>query len=569
MDTDLIRSAGGTHLSDLLTSPDGDLRDAGPKLLDAIRDELNSNFFLFFGFFFMYPEFTVHWHKPICDFVNRWGQPGWKRLCIEIPRDTGKTTTCTKANSLFQVCRSEGHNARVAIFNAKESRAKSWVGAIREFVESNQAFQLLYRDMLPEGVGFTSSRDGIRRGWTWSDSELLFVRTSSGVPEPSISAHGATGAAAGYHFTHIIKDDIIELKHALSELEMQRAKEWIDTARYLESPAEKGNELLVYTRWHFNDVYRHVRTSWPGEYRIFHRPALTSDPATGEETSAFPEKWTTPELFKMRERDPFYFNSQLMLRPQPGREVAFDPQWLRYGEICTFDDDLHFAIRADSYDPTRTLAEDDSRPPRIVPLWQCDKVVLWDPAPSEERDRRQNTSARNGKVALALDPWGRWLILEARGTRQDPVDELFDTILLAMKWSIRKVATEEVNFSKLYRHFANHLLSTEPAFRKADIQFLPQKCPRMEKDTRIRALMPDWREGYIYLNEPESQQLVTEFREYPFGTTRDILDAFAQRAADPKPVSRPETIDEQIYYEEEMQARMEPSISGRDNVTGY
>jgi hypothetical protein len=459
-------------LHDFATTPDASVEDIGESTVSQLRKELDNNLLDFAWAIFGYKDLTVSYHGPICDYLLLWGKPGWRRLGIQVARETFKTSLCTRANALWQVARHPTHDPTVAIFNAKESNSKKWLKSIRNTVHSSYLLQVVYREMIPPGIAYWDTRSTPKR-WRWSDIELDFERDDYSVPEASITGLGIGGAATGGHWTHIIKDDIIGLEESRSEAEMQRAREWIDTARYLERPAEFGNDIFVYTRWHYNDVYRYYREKWGDEYQVFHRLALEEDPATGEETSSFPEKWTTSQLQKLRERDPYYFASQMQSIPMAGRETAFDPDWNRY---CSTSIDSHgdpfLSIDHDSYNPQLSML-DEGEPgfgesvPRTTPIWHCDLVLLWDPAPSEKSQKNQDGhAARNGKVALAIDPYGREYILEARGTRLDPVDEMKDTLRLAHKWGITKCAVEEVNFSKVYRHWANYMQEKDEEFKE-------------------------------------------------------------------------------------------------------
>ena len=540
---------------DFLTSPGADIRDAGATDISSLRAELNSNLFLFAWVIFGYKDLTPAFHLPICRFLERWGSPpgaypggtehyGHTRLMLIQPRETFKTSLATRANGLQQVCKSKGHGATVAIFNRVEDNAKDWIGHIRRVVETSREFQDIYRDMLPKGVHYSERDRGVTvpRKWHWNDSGLDFVRDTE-YPERSISGWGVSGSATGRHWTHMIKDDIIGEKEARSPGEMAAVRHWCETARMLERPAEKGNELLVYTRWSYSDVYRYIREQWPDDYLVFHRRALDRNPDTGEEYSTFPEKWTTAELQRMRSnpRRAYFFAAQMQSEPRAGEETSFNPEWNRYGTVVTTDRRSAFVIDPDHYNPEITQVESEPAP-RNAYLSQLDKALLWDPAPSDTKRRAEDEYATNGMVAAAMDPWGRTIVLEAKGTRLDPTDTMRLAIEMCIKWGIDKIACEEVNFSSIYKFWGDYLLERE--YPTAGIQFIPQREERRNKDARIQGLIPAWRNGFIYLNAPECQQLIREANEYPHGSTRDLLDALANRDA---VLARPKTTGELTY----------------------
>ena len=102
----------------------------------------------------------------------------------------------------------------------------------------------------------------------------------------------------------------------------------------------------------------------------------------------------------------------------------------------------------------------------------------------------------------------------------------------------------------MYRHFANYLMRRE--FPDEHISFIPQKEERRNKDARILGLIPLFRAGFIYFNEPACRQLKLEYKEYPFGTTRDLLDALAMHK---DILFKPNTPEQQLYLDEQAISR--------------
>ena len=549
---------------DYLTTPGSNARDILDEQVGAIRAHLDTSLFSFAKMVFGYRDLTESFHGPICDFLGRWGTPNYQRLGVEVPRESFKTSLATRANALWQVSRSEGANATIAIFNAKEANSKKWLKAIREIIMSSKEYQRIYRELLPPGVAFWDDAS-MPRYWKWSDTELDLVRSWKGIPEASITALGIGGAATGRHWTHIIKDDIIGLEESKSEAMMQSARDWVDAARYLERPAEKGNDIFVYTRWHYGDVYRYVREKWHDEYRIYHRSAL-EEGEDGEEHSTFPEKWTTAELQKMRERDVYFFSAQMMCKPKAGREQSFDEEWLRYGMVDAREGEWTFKIDSANYDPTLSEIELEAgeSAPIWVPLPWMAKTLLWDPAPSEQSDKNKEQRARNGLVLAGKDPWGRVFGLSAKGYREDPERMIRIAILTCIHWGCTRVAVEEVNFSKIYKHFARYLMRHE--FKDYEITFIPQKEERRSKDARIMGLIPLFRAGFVYLNEPACRQMKLEYKEYPYRSTRDLIDALAMHK---DVLFRPNLPEENLLLQQNLDRQNARRIPGQLDAVNW
>jgi hypothetical protein len=534
-------------------SAGADIRDAGAADLGRMRAECDGSLFAFAWLIMGNQWFTLDYHWPICEFIAKWGTPGWKRLGVCVPRDIGKTTLATRANSLWQVCRAPGHLATVAIFNAKEDNSKKWLRAIRSTVESNPIFHVLYKDMLPPGIALGDPRPLPKR-WKWNDEELEFVRDFPAPPEASITALGIGGASTGGHWTHIIKDDIIGLEESRSEAAMNAAIEWSDSAYDLESPARKGNDLWVYTTWHHADVYRHRDEKFGDQYKIFRRPAMQLS-ALGEEESSFPEKWTTAELQDIATRDPYLFASQYALKPKAGRSQSFDHLWPRDCTVTLASRGPVAEITESHYDSKRhkLLEEPDTEAPRHYYTLAMEKALLWDPAPSEgELTASATLRSRNGMCLVGRDAWMRDFVLQGEGTLLDPLETIRRAIRMCQAWNCSKVVVEEVNFAKLYKHFVDYVLRAE--FPGYQITFWPIPYPKGQKDMRIQGLIPDFKAGHIYFNTSLTHQVRREMKDYQPGMKKgiDCLDALAMKDIPgvlPRPLTTQEMFRQQIAAE--------------------
>lgn len=525
------------------------VNDWGHRQCAAVRQFLNGSLLRFAWWIFDYRDLSPGLHDRVSALIGRWGQPGWERLMIQIPRESFKTSLCTRANALWQICRDP--NATIAIFNEREENAKKWVRAIREVAEGNALFKAVYGDLLPRGLREGGSAP---RRHKWNDVELLFERGSLGVPEASITALGITAATTGGHWTHIIKDDILSFEASRSPSVMRMVRDWIDAARYLERPSEGGNDLFVCTPWGHDDAYRYVLEKWGDEYRLYRRSALEGG------KSILPDKWSTEKLERLQQRDPYTFSAQMMCRPMAGRDQSFQREWLRYGYVGEND---VFHIHPDHYDPNLKAEGVEGKAPQHVRIDQMEKALLVDPAPSEQAERLREPKARNALVEVGIDAWGRLFILDVWTGRPDPLDVIHKMIDLSEQWQSHRVAIEKVVFSVLYKHW----LRDESRRRNLYISCYDLEPARRSKDTRIENMIPGFRQGLYYLNDanPGVKELIQEFVEYPYGVTRDILDALAY-AGDV--LRRPETPDEvqQRWFEEE---RPSWPLSTRDPVTGY
>ena len=537
------------------TLSDANPQDLSNQQVGQLREYLENDLFAFAWFVFGFHDLIPELHGKIGSLLGRWGQPGWEKVMVQIPREFFKTSLCTIANSLWQVCREP--DAPIAIFNEKQDNAEMWVRTGRDVARGSDLFHAVWPHLLPPGIG-TKAGQSMPRWWKWNDREIVFER-SRAQPEASICANGIGAASAGRHWPKIIVDDLISEDAANSPTVMSTVKDWVDKAVYLERPALKGMVLVACTPWAYDDVYSHMLRTY--NYKLYRRAAL--EDADGNQDingeSIFSQKLTTPELLQHYNRDDFGFMSQMQCTPRPGRDRSFDPGWIKWGEVDYSNPERpRFRIREQDYDPSirgdATLTE---TPPRTVPLSSMNKAVLLDPAPTEQNEIKKEKGARNGALVVGVDPWGRRYILQDWASRGDPLFVINEMFKLMDTWGTLTIGIEEVNFSKLYRHW----LMQESRRRGQVVRVIKLAPGKRDKDTRITSLIPAYRSGLYYHAQGETKELVKEMVEYPYGSTVDLLDAHAYDHKIVRPVAAEE--------EEREQARRRTGAQGRSPATRY
>ena len=564
------------------------LPDAAPRDLDATQCKILRDFYedgevglyFFARHMFGYQDLTEDLHLPICSFIGRWGSSvlrdgsvrwdpptesweedvveSYRRLMVCIPRECFKTSLCTRANSLWTVLRSEGHNATVGIFNEKQDNAEAWLAAICQVIERNQLLQTIWRDAMPKGIGYWDKEKGITRARNqkWGSTGILLERSNFGIPELSIEPQSVSGATTGKHYTHKILDDIIGHKAAESEAEMASAIAWVDTSRPLERPAENGNELVVHTPWAYADVYVHMQKKWPGEYKV-HRRHILEDPDGYPDVvngrSIFPNKISTRKAKSLLRTDPFINYAQYMCIPKAGRDTSFNESWFRWGAMGGTEGAPYFRIEDESYDPWKHEVNEEDAPegaPKIVALHELKKAILLDPAPSKGSELKRDRHAANGIVVVGIDPWGRRYALDCKSLRTGPTEVLYTIMELCEEWGISRVGIEAVNFSAIYaplwQTICRHEFDWTP-------EFFELLTAGRDKDSRIRQnLIRSFENNLWYFNRTRTEQLTTELEEFPHGATKDLIDALSYTD---ESVFRPETEEERRRRVHKKQAR--------------
>jgi hypothetical protein len=558
----------------------GSPRDLTNQQLDLLRlafEDQDVGLFLFATQIFGYKDLTTDIHLPISRFLGKWGMSltkkageiweppiekhgdvidSWRRLMVCIPRECFKTSLCTRALSLLTLAKNP--DATIGIFNEKEENAQSWVAAIAEVVESSILFQLLWRDMIPQGIGFWDRENGVGkpRGLKWGATGIKFERPTIGVPELSIEPRGIGGAVTGKHYTHKILDDIIGEKTADSTALMQDAINWIDHSRPLERPAENGCELVVHTPWAYADVYAHMINKWKDEYKVHKRHLLEDDNGLPslEGHSIFPQKISTRKAKQMHKTDPFVFWAQYQCVPKAGRTLDFADEWFRFGQIVYSGREPVFAIDQKYYDPEIYDLEapvPSEGPPRLIPLSWMEKAVIFDPVPGKEAERKKETYCRHGLAIVGKDPWSRRFCLESERSDVNETDICHRILELCQKWNADKIGIEAINAFHLYGPLITLLSEKHWDSYLPDLMYLEPEG--RQKEQRIRQdLAPAHQNGFWYYNREGTSEAVQELTEFPHSTYKDVSDA--QSYTD-KVCHRPTTPDEarESWYIERVQ----------------
>jgi hypothetical protein len=554
-----VSEAGLELAAQALVDPTAFAMDAKVSQLVELRAHLNEDLFAFAQVVFGYRDLIPSLHGDLAAYISEWG---WcyladgsrkyftdvsssdsivldnRRLMTQIPREFFKTSLGTRANALWQICR-EPH-LPVAIFNERQENAQRWMRGIRDVVQGNKLFQQLYRDILPPGVHFADTRN-TPRYWKWSDSELDLGGKDMGEVEPSIGAHGIESASVGGHWPKMILDDLISLKHKLSPSEMERAREWLKGHIYLMRPSERSMAYMNCTPWAYNDIYRDATEHYG--YRLYRRAGLEDkngqpDVALGE--SIFPQKLSTEQLRRMHDRDPFGFSSQIQCIPKSGKEQSFAVSDIRYGSVGRDEqNEPVFSINAEHYDPRLGAADPAEPPPRQhMPLHQLEKCLILDPAPTEMSDIKRDPHARSAVLAVAMDCHDRRFVLAAWAQRADYMDTIGQCFKFGLEWGIDTLYVEEVNFSNVYRHWIAREQERDGRFAGQSMRVLPLYPKGREKHMRIRALIPYFQQGLMYVNRAECAQYLVELAEYPNSDTVDLLDCMGYM---PECLHRPPT----------------------------
>ncbi len=552
--------ASGTQILDDYHDSDGHPSELDNTQIDELRSLFETSHWHFSFVLCGFQDLYYPLHGPVCELMQRWGQPGYRRLMVQLPRGGLKSSVCTVANALRR--KLINPNEPLGIFSLSEDNPEGWIRAIKRLVENNKLIHVLWPHVIPPRIAEGGQPP---KGWRWSDSAIDFRRTVGyATPEATIMGMGYKASTAGKHWPEIIKDDILDEEAQNSPTIMENAAQWLmNHSHHLERPASKGSDLIVCTPWRYHDAYYRLleREAYDPEtdsgYRLYRRSALEKN------ESVFPTMWTRAELMRDYNKDAYEFMCQRMCLPRASREVSFDLEWVRYGSVGARGADPAFVIDHEHYDRTINDADDGDDPPRVVPLAWMDKGLLFDPAPTEATDIRREMGSRNALVMEGIDPWGRRYFLETLALKLDITDVVNELLKMLVRWGAYKVYVEDISFTK----WAKGIIYLMARSRDQHVQCIPCPPGKTDKDTRIQARFPDHRRGIYYWNRVGTDVMLEEAMQYAPGNVsspKDCLDACGYDAKLARPES-PNEIRAMIVRDQQRNLHMD----GRDPVLGY
>lgn len=206
---------------------------------------------------------TDHLHLPVSQFVQK--VPPFRKLVL-MPREHAKTSIVAhvlpvhiliqNAESNIYFPNLEGCESRILLAGETEGMAKRNLRVIASVFTGNPVFRAFWPERCWEGNPKT-------RGAKWNDSEIIIPRETEW-PDSSVKAIGVGGAITGARPNVLIKDDLISVAAANSEIIMYEAIEWHKVSRALLEEYEhesglKSLEFLAGTRWAVHDLYSEIQ----------------------------------------------------------------------------------------------------------------------------------------------------------------------------------------------------------------------------------------------------------------------------------------------------------------------
>jgi len=422
-----------------------------------------------------YADLDDHLHGAI---VNTLTDTKVKKKLLLLPRGHLKSSIATVGFAIWLAVNDS--NRTIAIFNETAELAISFLGEIRHHFENNPVLRKYWGHVIPD-------KDS-RRAGDWTRSSLTLNRNRIR-RDPTFSAKGIDEATAGRHPDIIICDDLISDRTVRTPESIARSiQRFQELQALLEPPNDRdpfvGTEVVIGTRWHWQDLYNFIIENLSEFWHIVVRSAIEQG------RIVFPQKFTREKLRELRETmGEWVFSAQMLNQPVDTESAIFPVSLVN--ERTWKGDQVRFLDRV----PCLTYLAVD-------PAWEGE----------DSTGLAAGARAQNGKL----------YVLEAKRLRVSP-DQMLETVVaLALKWRVQKIAFEGVIGGQewLIKNLRELL-----AQRNRVIPVVAMSHGNRSKNARIVGLVPELQYRRLYLHERDCEPLRTEMLQYPRSTFDDCLDA--------------------------------------------
>lgn len=263
-------------------------------------------------------------HSTYYAILDRFAKKEIKRLIVSVPPQHGKSLGAS--NYLPAYLLGCNPNQRVTIASYSFSLAKRFGQGVQRVIQS-QEFQSLFPRTKLKGMAGTSRNDTASR----TSDELDIVGYNGG-----LRLVGREGALTGNRVDIMILDDMYkDAMEANSPLVRDNVWQWycsvVKTRLHNDS-----QELIVFTRWHEEDMIGKLLELEPKNWEVYNFPALKTQENNVLDTREigeplWPERHSRELLLQKQAIDPNAFESLYQGNPKPIGGQLYT-QFMTYGK---------------------------------------------------------------------------------------------------------------------------------------------------------------------------------------------------------------------------------------------
>lgn len=419
------------------------------------------------------PKYKPNWHH--CEIAKELEKAeantaDWKILIIQVPPRFGKSELASINFPAWFLGRNPNKEIITASYSAE--LALDFGSKTRNLV-SGEVFNHIFPTV--------KLREDAKSKQKWNTSKGGSY-TSVGIGGP-ITGRGADILD--------IDDPIKNAEEAASEIIREKHWQWFLSTAYTRLEPN-GKVILILTRWHLDDLAGRILKN--EEFKILTK--VISFPAIAIRDEKFrklgeplwPERYSLAELESIRRSSgPYIWNSLYQQNPILSENQEFRQSWIRKVDAKSVDNQI-----------TRNF-------------------LTIDTAIS-----KQSGADFTGICDNAVDTNNKWN-LRAWRQRIDP-KELIDLLfILHDRRSYEKIGIEKTIYLQAIQPF----LEEEMVKRNRYLPIVELEHKQMQKELRIRGLIPRYAAGSINHVDGECGDLEEEMFQFPLGLHDDVIDSTA------------------------------------------
>ena len=485
-------------------------------------------------------------HKPMCDNLER---PRLKEI-IEFPRDHFKSTVHSEGFPIWRVLPFTDKDRDMMLTLGYSDEYIRWMEyahrqdskfllvsetiknaiklgkRIRGHYERNDFFKALFPELTP-------TSDCI-----WTNDSLQQRRTNSNYDgEGTFDFIGVGAALQSRHYDGgIVEDDLVGKTALESEIEMENT---IDYHKLLVGVMDsvKGygdmdlDEIVVGNRWAYYDLSSWIKANEPYFNTHTHSALGGCCQAHPLGKPIFPTEFSIEKLERFRGRlGTYFFSCQFLNEPVNPEQVHFDTKYLRYYKF--YKDSSFQRTEVDGITGVvktfaKVMIQHQVKDGQVISDYNPSKLIrhmIIDPNHSGNDGRCRHSITVTGVLPeprriYLLDVWARACSLE----------EFIETVFnMALAWKINNIHVETIAAQKYLFYHLNYIMPSkrqENEFFKT-VHFKELKTPKTAnaKKIRIESLGPIFERGEFWINEVGMNEFLEEYKSYPAGKLKDVLD---------------------------------------------
>jgi hypothetical protein len=364
-----------------------------PEVKELVRQAslVSLYFFLKYvaGAYGPYSDLSDHIHVDVANFRQKMLNAG-ARGAVFLPRSYYKSTVCSHGADAWELLRDP--NLRIGLAASNSGMAAQFMAPAKDVYENNDLVRLLF----PDHCARKGEKGNVLEK-TWNSQEIVMPNRTIFMPEPSIKAFGAGGAAAGNHFDLLNVDDLVSEQELDSDrgagADMIKKGQWFSANQetLLIAP-RKSRVFLCATRYSLTDPYEQVFREVKNKHGYWRELPYEVDPsiavwdiyyrkAIEDGKFTFPEKVGEDFLERIKKKDAWTYYTQYLNDPFSASVNEFAEYKVQDCELSSTEYDgyaIHYYQRGEH---------------KKVRLEDCEVLIGIDPNGTERKKRNDNSRA--------------------------------------------------------------------------------------------------------------------------------------------------------------------------------